>query len=119
MTAKEKLVALAGELGFDSCRIAKAGAPHHAEEFRAWISEGAAGEMQWMERGAEKRCDPQQVLPGVRSVIVVALNYWQGGESESSGTPEAATGKIARYAWGDDYHELMLEKLERLSAFLS
>ena len=72
--------------------------------------------MQWMERGAEKRCDLQQILPGARSVIVVALNYWQGEEPGNKG---AAKAKIARYAWGDDYHALMLAKLEQLSAFLS
>src|SRR3954451_3277587 len=114
-TAKEALVARAATLGFDSCRIAKAEAPRHAGEFRGWLEEGAAGEMQWMERGAEKRCDPQQVLPGAKSVIVVALNYWQG----SVGTGDAAKGRIARYAWGDDYHDLMLGKLEQLSQFLS
>jgi epoxyqueuosine reductase len=79
--------------------------------------------MEWLARGEEKRCDPQQVLPGVRSVIIVALNYWQGDRAAPA-TPakerrlEAATGKIARYAWGDDYHECMLPKLEQLSAFL-
>jgi epoxyqueuosine reductase len=140
MTAKEKLVALARELGFDSCRIARAAAPRHAGEFRDWIEAGAAGEMQWMARGAEKRCDPQQVLPGAKSVIVVALNYWQGsgaateerrfrnrrgedGGLESaapwgSGTREAVKGRIARYAWGEDYHDVMLGKLERLSELL-
>jgi epoxyqueuosine reductase len=113
-STKEEIVARAKMLGFDSCRIANASAPAHAEEFRSWLREGAAGEMQWMERGAEKRCDPQQVLPGVRSIIVVALNYWQGTETEPR-TP----GRIARYAWGDDYHDLMLEKLEQLGALLT
>src|SRR5256885_12053645 len=79
LTPKARLIAFAKELGFDSCRIGKATAPQHAEESRAWLAEGAAGDMQWMERGAEKRCDPQQVLPGARSIAVVALNYWQGG----------------------------------------
>src|SRR6266513_1852027 len=139
-TPKEKLVAYALELGFDSCRIASAATPRHAKEFRSWLGDGAAGEMQWMERGAEKRCDPERVLPGVRSVIVVALNYWQGRELETkerrftnrradgglesaapwgSATPETAKGRIARYAWGDDYHDLMLARLEKLSAFLA
>ena len=138
MTAKEKLVALAEEIGFDSCRIAAAGPPRHAEDFRGWLDAGAAGEMQWMERGAEKRCDPQQILPGVRSIIIVALNYWQGFETEAKErrfetaddggedtaapwdftTREGAKGRIARYAWGDDYHQLMLGKLEQVSAFL-
>ena len=139
-STKEEIVARAKALGFDSCRIANASAPAHAEEFRAWLREGAAGEMQWMERGAEKRCDPEQVLPGACSIIVVALNYWQGPEptpkerrftnrrAENVGLEAAApwgssrrvaTGRIARYAWGDDYHDVMLEKLEQLSAFLT
>jgi epoxyqueuosine reductase len=80
------------------------------------LREGAAGEMDWMARGEEKRCDPQQVLFGARSVVVVALNYWQG---ERPATANAATGRIARYAWGDDYHDIMLPKLEQLSAFLA
>src|SRR5204863_62153 len=94
-TPKDKLVAYALELGFDSCRIASATTPRHAKEFRSWLGDGAAGEMQWMERGAEKRCDPERVLPGLRSVIVVALNYWQGERHRPCGT-----GRIARYAWG-------------------
>src|SRR3954465_1730240 len=99
-TAKEALVARATALGFDSCRIAKAEVPRHAGEFRGWLEEGAAGEMQWMERGAEKRCDPQQILPGAKSVIVVALNYWQGDAPWGSATHDVAKGRIARYAWG-------------------
>jgi len=75
---KKKLIAYARELGFDSCRIAACAAPKHASEFRTWLREGAAGEMSYMERGEEKRCDPQIVLPGARSIVVLALNYWQG-----------------------------------------
>jgi epoxyqueuosine reductase len=111
---KRGIVARARTLGFDSCRIAKAAPPKHAEEFRSWLREGGAGEMQWMERGAEKRCDPEHVLPDARSIVIVALHYWQGEE----GAPRTP-GRIARYAWGDDYHELMLAKLEELSAFLT
>ena len=71
--------------------------------------------MDWLARGAEKRCDLEQVLSGARSVIVVAQNYWQG---EQAMPAHAATGKIARYAWGDDYHEVILVKLKRLDEFL-
>ena len=70
--------------------------------------------MHWLERGAGKRSDPQQVLAGARSIVVVALNYWQG-DRESNGR----AGRIARYAWGDDYHDLMLAKIEKLSALLA
>jgi epoxyqueuosine reductase len=114
---KREIVDRARALGFDSCKITVAIPPRHGDELRAWLREGAAGEMEWMGRGEAKRNDPQKVLAGVRSVIVVALNYWQGEEPKR--LPEAPNGRIARYAWGDDYHEVMLRKLEKLSAFLS
>jgi epoxyqueuosine reductase len=114
LTPKDRLVAYAAELGFNSCRVAKATQPQHAAEFRKWLDAGAAGEMAWMERSTEKRCDPEQVLPGAQSIIVVALNYWQGKRALASGA-----GKVARYAWGDDYHDVMLEKLQQLSEFLA
>jgi epoxyqueuosine reductase len=105
---KARLVAFARELAFDDCRIAKCDPPPHAEQFREWLREGAAGEMAYMERGEEKRCDPQNVLPGAQSVIVLALNYFQGG----------AAGRIARYAWGDDYHDVIRAKLDKIDIFL-
>ena len=114
---KKELIAYARELGFDSCRIAACAAPGHASEFRTWLREGAAGEMSYMERGEEKRCDPQKVLSGARSIVVVALNYWQG----ESATPKvfgAATGRVARYAWGEDYHEVIPQKLDKIDNFL-
>lgn len=110
---KAELVARAKAVGFDACRIAHVDAPRHASAFREWLRDGAAGEMQWMERGEEKRCDPSLVLPGAKSVVVLAMNYWQG-----DGLP-APAGRIARYAWGDDYHDVLLAKLRTLDAFLS
>jgi epoxyqueuosine reductase len=114
---KARLVAFACELGFDSCRVAACEPPAHANEFGDWLDCGAQGEMDYMERGAEKRCDPQKVLPDARSVIVLALNYWQGQHA----TPKAfgaATGRIARYAWGNDYHALIEAKLAKIDNFL-
>ncbi|MGZ5552127.1 MAG: epoxyqueuosine reductase, partial [Chthoniobacterales bacterium] len=109
---KEALVRRAQAVGFDSCRIAPCAPPRHAGEFRGWLRDGAAGEMDWMARGAEKRCDPDKILPGARSVVVVAMNYWQGKQ------PNESFGRIARYAWGDDYHDVMLRKLRELDSFL-
>ena len=91
---KRELIAFAREVGFDSCRVAACAPPPHAAEFRNWLAEGVAGEMHYMERGEEKRCDPQKVLPGARSIIVVALNYFQGHTTQPS--QSAATGRIAR-----------------------
>jgi epoxyqueuosine reductase len=111
-------VALARELGFDSCRVATAAAPAHADEFDDWLKNRAQGEMGYMERNAEKRRDPQKVLRGARSVIVVAMNYWQGETGDRIPETGKKYGKIARYAWGDDYHDVMAAKLDKIDSFL-
>ncbi|MFL6539202.1 MAG: tRNA epoxyqueuosine(34) reductase QueG [Chthoniobacterales bacterium] len=108
---KQQLVRRAAELGFDACRIARLAAPRHADEFRSWLRDGNAGEMAWLERGEARRIQPELILSGARSMIVVALNYWQGNAPLPG-------GRIARYAWGDDYHDMMLAKLRELDAFL-
>jgi epoxyqueuosine reductase len=113
---KQRLLSFVSEIGFDSCRIAACSSPPHANEFRNWLHEGGQGEMSYMERGEEKRCDPQKVLPGARAIVVLALNYFQG--SDKTADPPAATGKIARYAWGDDYHDLIASKLDKIDEFL-
>ena len=112
---KLAIAGLSRELGFADCRIAAVTGPAaHAEAFDAWIEQGLHGEMAWMARTPHRRRDPREVLPGVKSVIVVALNYFQGAPSESRNE-----GRIARYAWGEDYHDLMDEKLRRFCAFLA
>jgi epoxyqueuosine reductase len=113
---KQRLVSLAREIGFDSCRVAACDFASHGDEFRNWLGEGEHGEMSYMERGEEKRCNPQKVLPGARSIVVLAKNYFQG-ERQAGDTP-AATGRIARYAWGDDYHDLIQSQLDKLDEFL-
>ena len=85
---KGRLVSLAGEIGFDSCRVAACNAPAHANDFREWLRDGANGEMNYMQRGEEKRCDPQIILPGARSIVVLALNYFHGDAAHRA----AATG---------------------------
>src|SRR5947207_13567500 len=119
---REQVVGLARELGFDICRCAKAEIPEHAAEFRDWLDRGDAGEMNYLARNSERRCDPLQILPDAKTVIVLALNYFQGARKAHSavaGLPAAkgaagtaaSTGRIARYAWGDDYHKLIEKKL--------
>ncbi len=124
---KAELVARSVALGFDSCRIARCESPVHKREFQEWLEDGAAGEMDWLARGAEKRADPQKVLPGARSVIVVALNYWQGvggtgavpsGLEKGRHGGRPSSGRIARYAWGDDYHDVILKRLREMDEFL-
>ena len=66
-----------------------------------------------MERNADRRTDPQLVLPGAKSVVVLAMNYWQG-----EGKPTGSMDRIARYAWNDDYHDFIAPKLGRIDKFL-
>src|SRR5262249_12217876 len=103
--------AQAYEIGFHKVGIARA-EPLVDEGFRLfeWLAAGYHGDMAWMERWAEKRIDPQALLPNAESVIVVALNYFTPHEHE----PDVETGKISRYAWGDDYHDVIKEKLYKL-----
>ncbi len=107
---KQGVSELARSLGFALCRVAPALAPPHAGAFRRWLAEGCAGEMAWMERNAERRADPRLVLPGAQSVVVLALPYFQGAGTSGE--------RIARYAWNEDYHDVIAPKLRRIDAFL-
>src|SRR5438105_3477128 len=81
---KTRLIDFAHELGFDSCRVTKCSVPAHADQFNNWLNEGAHGEMDYMARGEEKRRNPQKILPGTKSIVVLALNYFQGVEVRRS-----------------------------------
>jgi epoxyqueuosine reductase len=96
------------ELGLDACGITSADPARYAAFFQQWSADGKAGEMQWLARDPERRSDPGKVLPGARSIIVAGLNYWQA--------QPAGRGRIARYALGEDYHHVLLEKLETMAA---
>ena len=113
---KQQVLALAAELGFDDCRIAAAREATHAEVFDEWIAAGSYGDMDWMAKSPERRRDPSVVLPGAKSVIVLALNYFQ--EDPQPAGADGARGKIARYAWGDDYHDVIEKRLKRFCAEL-
>jgi len=94
-------------LGFDLVAIGRADPPEHAAEFAAWLDAGYAGTMGYLERGRAGRLEPGQVLPGARSVIAVALNYYQGADA-------AGPAHVSRYAWGADYHGVMEPRLRAL-----
>ena len=98
---QEELRRRLGELGFDEVRFAALSSGRD-DGLRAWLDAGMQGEMSWMERTADKRIDPQLVLPGARSAIMLGVSYW-GKEREEIG------GKIgptwARYALHEDYHD--------------
>ena len=95
-------------LGFDLVGVTTLGPAETAPDFDEWLSHGYAGEMDYLQRGAEKRRDTRLPFPGAVSAIVVGLNY--GGT--------APNGPVARYARGDDYHDVMCKRLESLHGWL-
>lgn len=95
-------------LGFDLVGITTLGPVGTAPEFARWLSNGHAGEMAWLERGAGKREDSRRPVPGATSAIVVALDY--GGREPD--------GPVARYARGMDYHDLMVDRLRELQRWI-
>jgi len=107
----EKIKIWALEIGFDKVGIARA-EPLGLEGARLfrWLDAGYHGEMAWMDRWRDKRIEPGELLPNARSVVSVALNYFTPNEHED----QPGIGKISRYAWGDDYHDVLKEKLYEL-----
>lgn len=109
----ENIKRMALECGFDRVGVARAQAlASEGERLNEWLANGFHGEMVWMQRDPEKRVDPRLIFPPAKSVIVVALNYYTPNEHISG----AVGGKLSRYAWGDDYHEIVREKLANLLA---
>jgi epoxyqueuosine reductase len=105
---EELIKAQAYGLGFDLVGIARLGAADTAAAFDDWLARGYAGEMDYMGRTAAKRRDSRLPFPMAKSAIVVGMDY--GGREPS--------GPVARYARGDDYHDVLLERLQPLHRFV-
>jgi epoxyqueuosine reductase len=110
-----RIKARACELGFDLCGIAPAIPSAFKAEFRKWIANGFHGEMGYMARNSDRRLDPSQLLPGAKSIVVVGMNYYTESDADTS-DPERAV--FARYARGDDYHDVMTPRLRDLLGFI-
>ncbi|MBX7154149.1 MAG: tRNA epoxyqueuosine(34) reductase QueG [Bacteriodetes bacterium] len=107
--AKQALQHKAKELGFCEISFAKAEPLQtEAKQMQEWLNAGHHGTMGYLERNMDKREDVRLLLPSAQTVIVVAYNYYTPVQHESN------TGKISRYAWGDDYHEVIPPKLDEL-----
>jgi epoxyqueuosine reductase len=112
MSSASSIRSKARELGFEKVGIAPVGPAPHAGFLRDWLAREFHGEMAYMARGAERRMDPRKVLPGARSIVCVAKNY----QSPGTHSEDPRVGRISRYAWGDDYHGVLLDKLQELRA---
>lgn len=137
---KAALIQRAAELGFDACRITTAAPPGSAPDFERALAEGRHAEMAWLAKAPEKRADLARVLPGIRSVVTLAVSYHRGSvdasqtvgrPSGSASGPDSNTdpspgyghgsgrrGTVARYAQHPDYHDLLKEPLRTLTEFL-
>jgi epoxyqueuosine reductase len=108
LSLEARIKAQAFGLGFDLVGITVLGLAETAGAFEEWLSRGYAGTMSYLPRGRDKRRDSRLPVPGAASAIVVAINY--GGREPS--------GPVARYARGDDYHDVMIDKLRELHRWI-
>ncbi len=135
-TLVSQIKALAQELGFDAIGIAHVPLPDSEPTVLSdpvtvshdntplptrlqnwlmqWLEQGFHGTMAWMARNLERRSDPTKVLPGCRSMIMLGMNYYTDHDADES----QHAGRIARYAWGQDYHEVMKARLVELEKLL-
>lgn len=110
----ELLKSWAVEAGFTRAGIASLEPSRHGQHYRRWIAAGHHAGMEWMTRRLEERDDPARLLPGARSALVVALQYHPlEGEDEATGD---LWPRVARYAHGRDYHDIMGRRLKKLAA---
>ncbi len=100
----------ASDEGFDRCAAAPVAALEAAPRLREWLRQGLHGEMAWLERNVDRRCEPGVVVPGARSVLVLTRDY---GTSHAA-TEDPRLGRLSRYAWGDEYHEVLGAAVQRL-----
>jgi epoxyqueuosine reductase len=110
--ATEQVKQQARALGFDKVGIASAANPPDWSGLRAWLAAGMAADMAWM--ADPRRQNLELVLPGVQSLICVALNYY----TSTPHSRDPAKGKISRYAWGRDYHRVLGRRLKQLHLWM-
>jgi epoxyqueuosine reductase len=97
--------------GFDKVGVVAAGRLDvESRRLEEWLACGYHADMKWMARDPSKRVDPRAIFPNARSVVVVAQNYYTSAQHLDS----SSTGKVSRYAWGDDYHNILGGKLRSL-----
>ncbi len=118
MSLTEVVKEKAYELDFDLIGIAPARRAPHADAYASWVDSGYAATMGYMARDVVRRQDPRRVLPGARSVVVAGLSYFVA-DPPADLWNDPSRGRIARYAWGADYHEVMVPRLRQLAEFIT
>ncbi len=117
-TLEQRLLARAYQFGFSLAGIAAATEADGFEQLRAWLDRGYAGDMGYLHTHAEARRHPRSILPRVRSVVMVGMNYAPSRGEEVSQDTDRIQARIARYAQGADYHAVLRAKLRQLGEWL-
>jgi len=113
MSLEESVKACASELGFLACGITHPGPSAYADRLDDWLAKGYAGTMRYLHRQAARRKEPQRIVPEARSVVVVLDNYYN-----PDGENDLAAPRVAKYARGEDYHQVTGARLGRLAEYL-
>jgi epoxyqueuosine reductase len=111
---RARLFEEARRLGFDRAGVAAAGPCRDARHLRRWLAAGRHGTMDWMARAVERRTDPRALLDGARSIVSLLTHY----RSDPPPGAERWVGRISRYAWGADYHNVLGRRLRKLARYL-
>ena len=117
---KELVRQRALELGFDDCRFARAVPPEHGRRYLEWLAAGRQGDMAYLERQAERRLNPERILPQVQTIVSLAVSYHRPATPDAS-LPANGLGRsglagiVARYARLPDYHQVLAKPLATLS----
>ena len=107
----EQIKKMAYSCGFDLCGIVSPDdIPEAQEQFENWLSQGYHGEMSYMAKEPERRSSPRQLMQGVRSIIMLGLNYYQPDSTEKLN----GNGIVSKYARGKDYHKVIAKKTKKL-----
>lgn len=110
----DELRRMAAEAGFDLAAVAPAGPSPRAAALRDWLAAGRHADMAWMARSADRRIDPRVAWPEAKSYLVVGLSYFTEEPPEAVWN-DRARGRVARYAWGPDYHDVIGARLRSLA----
>lgn len=117
MDLGERIIREAERIGFDLAGSTAVAASPHADSLRRWLAAGHAAGMSWMGAREAERVDPAAALPGAKSVVVVGLSYFAGNPPPELWN-DPCRGRVARYAWGADYHDVLLPMLRELESFI-
>jgi epoxyqueuosine reductase len=115
MSLAEAIKTAALQLGFDFAGITTPDPPEHFPVFAGWLEAGRHGEMAYLasERARQRRADPRAILPECQSILVLGVRY-DRPYAPAESVAARLTGRVAAYAWGDDYHDVLMERLKAL-----